>query len=242
MDTVTASNTVLVADPDWGWRSDVLEALRRIGYGALESSTGTTALKLARQRRPGLVVIDVALPGITGYELCYELRQEFGEGFPIIFVSAERTESFDRVGGLLVGADDYVVKPCLSQRAPGSHTAAFAPAAVRRRERDIDPHRQGRGGAAAARCRLVHARDRRRACHQHQDRRRPRSADPHEAGCAQPSSGRSEGVSRRTRRVEESPPAGRVAATSLNLYLRLMNEPRVRRRAQVSVAGRTDRP
>ena len=56
-------------------------------------------------------MLDVQLPGMSGYEICRELRDEFGEGLPILFVSGFRTESLDRVAGLLVGADDYLVKP-----------------------------------------------------------------------------------------------------------------------------------
>src|SRR5262245_23877237 len=60
---------------------------------------------------PELVVLDVQLPEMSGYEICRELREEFGEGLPILFVSGFRTEALDRVAGLLVGADDYLVKP-----------------------------------------------------------------------------------------------------------------------------------
>jgi DNA-binding NarL/FixJ family response regulator len=57
------------------------------------------------------VVLEVCLSDISGYEVCRSLREEFGDELPIIFVSAARTESFDRVAGLLVGADDYLPKP-----------------------------------------------------------------------------------------------------------------------------------
>jgi DNA-binding NarL/FixJ family response regulator len=53
----------------------------------------------------------VRLPGISGYEVLRELRSRYGETLPIIFVSGERVEAFDRVAGILLGADDYVVKP-----------------------------------------------------------------------------------------------------------------------------------
>lgn len=48
---------------------------------------------------------------MAGYEVCRELKDAYGEGFPVIFVSGVRTEPFDRAAGLLVGADDYLVKP-----------------------------------------------------------------------------------------------------------------------------------
>src|SRR5207237_9250781 len=55
--------------------------------------------------------LEVCLPGIAGYEVGRELRNMFGEGLPIVFVSATRTDSYDRVAGLLVGGDDYLRKP-----------------------------------------------------------------------------------------------------------------------------------
>jgi DNA-binding NarL/FixJ family response regulator len=63
------------------------------------------------REEPALVVLDVHLPDISGYEVCRELRDMFGERLPILFLSGARTESYDRVGGLLLGADDYLVKP-----------------------------------------------------------------------------------------------------------------------------------
>jgi DNA-binding NarL/FixJ family response regulator len=51
------------------------------------------------------------LPGVSGYELYRELRDRLGDRAPVIFVSGERTDSYDRVAGLLLGADDYLVKP-----------------------------------------------------------------------------------------------------------------------------------
>ena len=57
------------------------------------------------------VALHVADLERSGYEVCRRLRSHFGEGLPVIFLSGTRTERFDRVGGLLIGADDYMVKP-----------------------------------------------------------------------------------------------------------------------------------
>jgi DNA-binding NarL/FixJ family response regulator len=57
------------------------------------------------------VILDVLLPDTSGFEVCRELRDEFGDELPIIFVSGERAEAADRAVGLLLGGDDYVVKP-----------------------------------------------------------------------------------------------------------------------------------
>src|SRR4051812_22403171 len=76
-----------------------------------QATTGAEALAIARDSGVALVILDVHLPEISGYEVCRELRDMFGEQLPIMFVSGTRTESYDRVSGLLLGADDYVVKP-----------------------------------------------------------------------------------------------------------------------------------
>ena len=56
-------------------------------------------------------MLDVCLPMIFGYEVCRALRCSYGDRLPILFISGMRTESFDRVAGLLIGGDDYLVKP-----------------------------------------------------------------------------------------------------------------------------------
>ena len=61
--------------------------------------------------RPALVLLDVSLPDISGFEVCCELRDQFGDELPIIFVSGERTDGGDCAVALLLGGDDYVTKP-----------------------------------------------------------------------------------------------------------------------------------
>ena len=102
---------ILVVDDDPGVLELVSTTLESAGYTIVAVTSGAEALELAREERPDLVVLDVQLPGMSGYEICRELRDEFGEGLPILFVSGFRTESLDRVAGLLIGADDYLVKP-----------------------------------------------------------------------------------------------------------------------------------
>jgi DNA-binding NarL/FixJ family response regulator len=82
-----------------------------VGHPVAQAATGSEALAMARRDGPALVLLDVNLPDISGYEVCRELRDSYGEQLPILFLSGARTESYDRVGGLLLGADDYVVKP-----------------------------------------------------------------------------------------------------------------------------------
>lgn len=102
---------VLIVDDDTGYRASLSALLGRAGYRTIEASTGEEALALVRRARPDCVLLDVHLPGATGYEICRELRDAYGELLPIVFVTGERVEAADRVAGLLVGADDYLVKP-----------------------------------------------------------------------------------------------------------------------------------
>lgn len=105
------SQPVLIVDDDPAFAAMVGEALSRAGFESLHVTTGAEAIELARRERPTAVLLDVLLPGATGYEICRELRDEHGEQLPIVFVSGERTEAADKVAGLLVGGDDYLVKP-----------------------------------------------------------------------------------------------------------------------------------
>jgi DNA-binding NarL/FixJ family response regulator len=87
------------------------ELLAVVGHPVVQAATGADALALARLNGPALVLLDVNLPDISGYEVCRELRDTFGDQLPILFLSGARTESYDRAGGLLLGGDDYLVKP-----------------------------------------------------------------------------------------------------------------------------------
>jgi two-component system nitrate/nitrite response regulator NarL len=111
MARVRRRETIVVADADAAFRKQASALLGEAGYEASEATNGPEALDAARRLRPRLVVLDVQLPEICGYEVCRQLRDEFGAGVALIFVSAERTEPSDRTAGLLVGADDYLVKP-----------------------------------------------------------------------------------------------------------------------------------
>jgi DNA-binding response OmpR family regulator len=101
----------LVADDDSRFRTYVRELLERVGYTVLEADTTEQTLEFARERLPQVVLVDIHLPEVGGYEVFQTLRDEFGERLAIAFLTETRTESFDRSGGLLLGADDYIVKP-----------------------------------------------------------------------------------------------------------------------------------
>jgi DNA-binding response OmpR family regulator len=102
---------VLIADPDEAARLTLARVLRTAGYQVLQAETGDEALALARTAMPAAVILEVPLPGLSGYEVCHALKSDPGGDVPVIFLSGHRTESYDRVAGLLLGADDYILKP-----------------------------------------------------------------------------------------------------------------------------------
>jgi DNA-binding NarL/FixJ family response regulator len=102
---------ILVVDSEEADRAFICSALGRARFATREAVSGEEALVAAREEQPRLVVLEVCLPDICGYEICRELRDEFGENLPIVLVSGIRTEPFDRVAGFLIGADDYLAKP-----------------------------------------------------------------------------------------------------------------------------------
>jgi DNA-binding NarL/FixJ family response regulator len=106
-----AAPPILVADGDPTCRELLTELLHRIGYATVTAATGAEALEAAARLRPSLVLLDVNLPQISGYEVCRELRDAYGTDIAVIFFSRDRTTPADKVAGLLVGADDYVAKP-----------------------------------------------------------------------------------------------------------------------------------
>lgn len=83
-------------------------SLRKQGYEVITAVDGRKALDEARQQTPDLIVLDIMLPGLDGFEVCRILRREMN--VPIIMLTA-RTEEVDKVVGLEVGADDYLTKP-----------------------------------------------------------------------------------------------------------------------------------
>jgi DNA-binding NarL/FixJ family response regulator len=106
-----ASPLVLIVDGDRDYCEFVTHVLQRAGYRSCHVATGEEAIAFSRARRPAAVILDVMLPGATGYGVCRELREEHGEYLPIVFVRGEYTEPADRVVALLIGGDDYLVKP-----------------------------------------------------------------------------------------------------------------------------------
>jgi DNA-binding response OmpR family regulator len=151
---MTQQQRILVIEDDPDLRRGLALNLKAEGYAVLTAETGDDGLRQARDERPDLVLLDVMLPGMNGFDVCRELRRKGFEA-PIIMLTA-KAEEIDRVVGLEIGADDYVTKPFslrelmarirvrLRRRTPGaaSEMLRFGSAEV-----DFDRHEVSRNGA-----------------------------------------------------------------------------------------------
>jgi DNA-binding NarL/FixJ family response regulator len=102
---------VLVVDDDAKFGAFLHDLLQGAGFAPVTVATVDEAIAAARAQRPDAAIIDVVLAGRGGYGLCRELREEHGQDLPVIFVSGDRVDPIDRAAGILVGGDDYLVKP-----------------------------------------------------------------------------------------------------------------------------------
>ncbi len=111
--TNTQQHSILIVDDE----RDIIEglefSLRQEGYKVMSALDGINALEMIRTHKPDLVLLDVLLPGLNGYDVCKALRAE-GNEIPVIMLTAKSTE-LDTVIGLEIGADDYIAKPARVQ-------------------------------------------------------------------------------------------------------------------------------
>lgn len=101
--------TVLIVEDDESLMLGLEENLSVAGYRVLTAMTGTAGLKLATERKPDLILLDLTLPDLGGYEVCKTLRDQHNP-VPIIMLTARKDE-IDKLQGFETGADDYVTKP-----------------------------------------------------------------------------------------------------------------------------------
>jgi len=103
-----AKTRILVVEDNKTLLDTLAYNLKREGYKALTVADGRAALEMAREEKPSLIILDVMLPGMDGFEVCRLLRKE--QNVPILMLTA-RGEEIDRIVGLEMGADDYLTKP-----------------------------------------------------------------------------------------------------------------------------------
>lgn len=99
---------ILVVDDEISLQETLAYNLKKEGYQVDVASDGPSALDQARQFKPDLIILDIMLPGLDGFEVCRILRKEMST--PVLMLTA-RDDEIDRVVGLEVGADDYLAKP-----------------------------------------------------------------------------------------------------------------------------------
>jgi DNA-binding NarL/FixJ family response regulator len=104
--------TILIVDSDDASRLTAVQAAVRLGYDARPTPTGDELIERLGPDRPILAIVEVELPGAAnGLEVMRQLHESFDGDLPVILVSASQTDAFDRMAGLMLGADDYVSKP-----------------------------------------------------------------------------------------------------------------------------------
>jgi two-component system, OmpR family, alkaline phosphatase synthesis response regulator PhoP len=104
-----SSRKVLIVDPDTATRREVRNACAQDGYQVLEADNGADALREVGSAHPSLILLEVALPDGSGFDVCRELRKA-DAAVPVIMMSS-RSDEIDVVVALEIGADDYVTKP-----------------------------------------------------------------------------------------------------------------------------------
>src|SRR5574341_1034747 len=107
--TTKALAKVLIVEDEPDMATGLRDNLQFEGYQVTVAADGESAVRAALQLRPQLVLLDVMLPGIDGFEVCRRLRQK-GLRAPILMLTA-RGQEIDKVRGLELGADDYITKP-----------------------------------------------------------------------------------------------------------------------------------
>jgi DNA-binding response OmpR family regulator len=124
---------ILVVEDDKAILMSFKDDLEFEGYEVAAASDGKDALKLALDGGFDLIVLDILLPGLNGFEVCKKLR-EAGIKTPVLMVTAAKTEEMDKVMGLEIGADDYITKPVGSREL-----VARVKAILRRARKEDDP-------------------------------------------------------------------------------------------------------
>jgi DNA-binding NarL/FixJ family response regulator len=109
--TQRKTGLVLIVDEDDEARAQLAGLLERAGLEVIEATTGEEAIRIVREQDVALALLEVALDDVSGYEVCRTIREEVGLDPGVMFISGSRTESYDRVAGLIIGADDYLAKP-----------------------------------------------------------------------------------------------------------------------------------
>ena len=141
------THTVLVVEDEKTLLETLAYNLVRQGYKVLTATDGNEALETARREQPDLVVLDIMLPGIDGFEVCRILRKEMS--VPILMLTA-RDEEVDKIVGLEMGADDYMTKPFSMRELLARVKALLRRVRIIREELAVQEESAGAAALAAA--------------------------------------------------------------------------------------------
>ena len=117
--------TVLIVEDEKNIVDIIRFNLQRTGYNTLEAYDGEAGLAMAREKKPDLILLDVMMPKMMGFDVCRALRAE-GDNVPVIILTA-REEEEDKILGLEIGADDYITKPFFHARAARARQSEHPP-------------------------------------------------------------------------------------------------------------------
>ena len=106
-----AAKKILVVDDEMHILRIVKYKLESAGYQVLTALNGAEALQIARDERPSLIFLDIMMPGINGYEVCSELKNDPATRDIIIIMLTAKGQESDKIKGLEVGVDEYITKP-----------------------------------------------------------------------------------------------------------------------------------
>jgi two-component system, OmpR family, alkaline phosphatase synthesis response regulator PhoP len=106
-----AANKILVVDDEMHIIRIVKYKLESAGFTVLTALNGEEALRVAREQRPALIFLDIMMPGINGYEVCSQLKNDPETKDIIIIMLSAKGQEADKIKGLEVGVDEYITKP-----------------------------------------------------------------------------------------------------------------------------------
>ncbi len=136
------SDVILIVEDDAAILSGLIDLLEGEGFKVWSARDGRKALGVYRDKRPDLVLLDIMIPEVSGYDVCREIRRTDGRT-PIIMLTA-KSEEIDMVVGLEIGADDYIVKPfsvkeLLARIRAALRRASAGPGEAKKRKWDDTP-------------------------------------------------------------------------------------------------------
>ena len=148
------AKTILIVEDEQNIVDILSFNLRREGYKTMEAFDGPTGLELALTKNPDLILLDLMLPGMNGFQVCKQIRAS-GSSTPILMLTAREEES-DKVLGLELGGDDYITKPfsmreLMARVKANIRRVEMQPAPVKEKP-DLSPIRLGRVTIDRERC------------------------------------------------------------------------------------------